>query len=168
MTAVGGATGIVVGLVAITPAAGHVSPMAALALGALAAFPSYFAILHRARSRLDDSLDVVAAHGLGGLVGALLTGLFASRTWGAPADGLLHGNPQQVLVQAAACAVTVAYSAAATFAILKAIAVVADLKAAPSEEGQGMDVHQHGEAAYASGEGALLVLSEVQLERGSG
>jgi len=76
-TAVGAATGIVVGLVAITPAAGLVSPLSALVIGAIAAFPSYFAIVWRARTRLDDSLDVVGAHGLGGLVGALLTGILA-------------------------------------------------------------------------------------------
>src|SRR5438034_243420 len=83
---VGGATGIVVGLVAITPAAGFVSPHSALLIGALAAVPSYFAILMRARTRLDDSLDVTAAHGLGGLVGALATGVLAQKAWGAPAN----------------------------------------------------------------------------------
>ena len=74
VTAVGGATAIVVGLVAITPAAGFISPMSSIVLGGLAAFPSYFAIIYRTRTRLDDSLDVVAAHGVGGTVGALLTG----------------------------------------------------------------------------------------------
>jgi Amt family ammonium transporter len=87
-TAVGGATGIVVGLVAITPAAGFVSPLGALALGAIAAFPSYFAIVFRSRTRLDDSLDVFAGHGIGGLTGALLTGVFALKAWGGT-DGLL-------------------------------------------------------------------------------
>ena len=78
-TAVGGATGIVVGLVAITPAAGFVSPMGALALGAIAAFPSYFAIVWRSGTRLDDSLDVFAGHGIGGTTGALLTGVFCAQ-----------------------------------------------------------------------------------------
>ena len=86
-TAVGAATGIVVGLVAITPAAGLVSPLSAMALGAVAALPSYFAIVWRARTRLDDSLDVVSAHGLGGLVGALLTGVLAQVSWGLPRTG---------------------------------------------------------------------------------
>jgi Amt family ammonium transporter len=167
VTAVGGATGIVVGLVAITPAAGFVSPMAALALGALAAFPSYFAILYRARTRLDDSLDVVAAHGIGGLVGALLTGVFANKAWGAPADGLLHGNPKLLLIQAAACGVTILFSGALTFVLLKVVGALSALKAAPGEEGQGMDVNQHGEEAYTSGEGALLVLSEFRPEGAS-
>ena len=93
-TAVGGATGIVIGLVAITPAAGFVSPMSALLLGAIAAFPSYFAIVWRSRTRLDDSLDVFAGHGIGGITGALLTGVFASKAWNpAGTDGLLGGQP---------------------------------------------------------------------------
>jgi ammonium transporter, Amt family len=162
VTAVGGATGIVVGLVAITPAAGFVSPLSALIIGALAAFPSYFAILRRARSRLDDSLDVVAAHGVGGLVGSLLTGVFASKAWGAPVDGLIHGNAWQLWVQAAACLATMAFSGGLTLVLLKALAVAGPLKAAVGEEGQGLDVTQHGEEAYASGEGALLVLSKKQ------
>jgi Amt family ammonium transporter len=98
-TAVGCATGIVVGLVAITPAAGYVGPMSAIALGALAAFPSYFALIVRARTSLDDSLDVVTAHGLGGTVGALLTGVFAQKAMNGVADGLLFGNPGQLIVR---------------------------------------------------------------------
>ena len=95
-TAVGCATAIVVGLVAITPAAGFVGPMSAIALGALAAFPSYFALVLRAKTSLDDSLDVVAAHGVGGTVGAILTGVFAQKALNGVADGLLFGNPAQV------------------------------------------------------------------------
>ncbi|MGH2735735.1 MAG: ammonium transporter, partial [Actinomycetota bacterium] len=91
-TAVGAATGIVVGLVAITPAAGFIGPRFAIALGAIAAVPSYLALIWRAKTKLDDSLDVVAAHGVGGVVGALLTGVFASKGWNAAgADGLLFG-----------------------------------------------------------------------------
>ena len=85
-----------VGLVAITPAAGFVSPLGAILLGGFAAFPSYYALIWRARTRLDDSLDVVAAHGLGGTVGALLTGVLASKTWNGATDGLLFGNPKQL------------------------------------------------------------------------
>src|SRR5437870_7660634 len=91
-TAIGAASGIVVGLVAITPAAGFISPISAIALGAIAAVPSYFALLYRARTRLDDSLDVVAAHGVGGTVGALLTGILAEKSWNGVADGALFGN----------------------------------------------------------------------------
>ncbi len=158
-TAVGAATAIVVGLVAVTPAAGFVSPLSALALGALSAFPSYFAILWRARTRLDDSLDVVAAHGLGGTVGALLTGVLAEKAWNGTADGLLFGNPRQLLVQALAVLVTIAFSAAGTFVLLKLVNLVVPIKASAREEGLGLDVSQHGEEAYGSGEGAILVLS---------
>ena len=157
-TAVGAATAIVVGLVAITPAAGFVGPKAGLLLGMVAAFPSYFALVYRARTRLDDSLDVVAAHGLGGTVGALLTGVFASRAWNGTADGLLHGNPGQLGVQALAVLATVVYSAVASFALLKAIGLVLALKADRREEGLGLDVSQHGEEAYADDEGAILIL----------
>src|SRR5881409_2566870 len=112
VTAVGGATAIVVGLVAVTPAAGFVGPLGGLALGALAAFPSYYALLFRARTRLDDSLDVVAAHGVGGTVGALLTGVLAQKVWNTATDGALFGNPKQLGIQAAAVLATIVYSAA--------------------------------------------------------
>src|SRR6185503_4203174 len=98
-TAIGAATGIVVGLVAITPAAGFVGPRSAIAIGAIAALPSYYALLFRARTRLDDSLDVVAAHGVGGIVGALLTGVFADKAWNGATDGLLLGHPAQLGTQ---------------------------------------------------------------------
>ena len=160
-TAVGAATAIVVGLVAITPAAGFVGPLAAILLGAVAAFPSYFALLWRARTRLDDSLDVVAAHGVGGTVGALLTGVLAQKSWNGVADGLLFGNPRQLAVQAVGVAATLAYSAAMTFGILKILALAAPLRVGAREEGLGLDVTQHGEEAYARGEGAILVLSEA-------
>jgi Amt family ammonium transporter len=159
-TAVGAATAIVVGLVAVTPAAGFVSPIGALALGFVAAFPSYFALQWRARTRLDDSLDVVAAHGLGGTVGALLTGVLAQKAWSGAADGLLFGNPRQLAIQALAVAAAMAFSAAGTFALLKLIAVFAPLRAAARDEGLGLDVSQHGEEAYTHGEGAILVLPE--------
>ena len=159
-TAAGGATGIVVGLVAITPAAGFVGPLSAMAIGALAAFPSHFAILYRSRTRLDDSLDVVAAHGVGGVTGALLTGVFAQKAWGAPVNGLLFGNPRLLLIQAVAVLATIAFSAGATFALLKLVAAFAPLTASHSEQGQGLDIAQHGEEAYTSGDGALLLLSE--------
>ncbi len=157
VTAVGGATGIVIGLVAITPAAGFVSPAGALALGAIAAFPSYFTILLRSRSRLDDSLDVFAGHGIGGLTGALLTGVFAQAAWGGT-DGLIAGNPRQLGLQAIGVAASALYAAGATFLLLKAIGAVAPLRAGAQAEGLGMDVTQHGEEAYTSGEGSILVL----------
>ena len=149
-TSVGCATAIVVGLVAITPAAGYVSPMSAIALGAIAAFPSYFGILVRAKTSLDDSLDVVAAHGLGGTVGALLTGVFAEKALNGAFDGALFGNPGQVLVQGAAVLAAMFYSAAGTFVVLKLIGLVMPLRATASEEAEGLDITAHGEEAYAA------------------
>jgi Amt family ammonium transporter len=161
-TAVGAATGIVIGLVAITPAAGFVGPVGALLIGALAAPPSYFAIVWRARTRVDDSLDVFAGHGIGGITGALLTGVFASKLWNpAGADGLLAGNPGQVVTQAIGVASSIAYSAVGTFVILKLLGLVIALRAAPRAEGLGMDVTQHGEEAYTNGEGSILVIPDA-------
>jgi len=161
-TAVGGATGIVIGLVAITPAAGFISPTSALLLGALAAFPSYFTIVARSRTRLDDSLDVFAGHGIGGITGALLTGVFAAKAWNpAGADGVLAGNLGQLGTQALGVASSIIYSALATFVILKLMALVTSLRAVPRAEGLGMDVTQHGEEAYTNGEGSILVIPDT-------
>jgi Amt family ammonium transporter len=160
VTAVGAATGIVVGLVAITPAAGFVSPLSAIVLGAIAAFPSYYTLVWRARTRVDDSLDVVAAHGVGGTVGALLTGVLAQKSWNGVADGLLFGNPRQLAIQAAGVAAALLYSGVMTFGILKLIGAVAALRVSARDEGLGLDVTQHGEEAYTSGEGAILVTPE--------
>lgn len=155
-TAVGAATGIVVGLVAITPAAGFVGPMAALAIGALAAAPSYWAILRLARTGLDDSLDVAAAHGLGGLTGALLTGIFAKAAWGG-VDGLLYGNGKQFAIQAAGVVAAMAYSAGVSWGLLSLLEKLAPLRSDAHAEGVGLDVREHGEEAYTSGEGAVLI-----------
>jgi Amt family ammonium transporter len=164
VTAVGAATAIVIGLVVITPAAGFVSPMSALAMGALGAVPSYFAIVWRARTRLDDSLDVLAGHGIGGISGALLTGVFAEARWGGT-DGLLFGRPAQLGVQAIGVVATIAYSALGTFVVLKLVNALMPLRVDSRAEGVGMDVTQHGEEAYANGEGAVLVLhDEVSAE----
>ena len=147
-TAVGAATAIVVGLVAITPAAGFVGPMSAIALGGLAAFPSYFGLIWRSKTGLDDSLDVVAAHGLGGTVGALLTGVFAQKALNGVADGLLFGNPGQLGIQAVAVGASIVYSGVMSFILLKVIGMVIPLRAVPEDETSGLDVTQHGEEAY--------------------
>src|SRR5436309_9343286 len=138
-TAVGAATAIVVGLVAVTPAAGYVSPLSALLLGAVAAVPSYFALLWRARTRIDDSLDVVAAHGVSGTVGALLTGVLAQKSWNGVGDGLLFGNPRQLAIQAVGVLATIAFSAAGTFAIVKVLGLAARVRATARDEGLGLD-----------------------------
>lgn len=153
VTAVGLATGIIVGLVAITPGAGLVSPFSAILIGIIAAFPSYYLLLWRAKSSLDDSLDVFAAHGIGGMSGALLTGVFASAAWGSPIDGSMR----QFLVQATAVGIAVVFSAVMTFLIAKAVGVVVPLRAEDRLEAQGLDGALHGEEGYSDGEGALLI-----------
>jgi Amt family ammonium transporter len=160
VTAVGAATAIVVGLVSITPAAGFVSPFSALLIGAIAALPSYGALIWRARTRFDDSLDVLAAHGAGGLVGALLTGVFAQAAWGGAADGLLFGNPRQFGIQAVAVVGTIAWSALATFVILQIVRLAVPLRAEARDESVGLDVTQHGEEAYSQGDEAILIVPE--------
>jgi ammonium transporter, Amt family len=147
-TAVGAATAIVVGLVAITPAAGFISPMNAILLGGIAAVPSYIALQLRARTSLDDSLDVLAAHGVGGTVGALLTGVFAEKALNGVADGALYGNPKQLLIQGAAILAALFYSGIMSFVLLKAINLVLPIRAAAAEETEGLDVTLHGEEAY--------------------
>jgi Amt family ammonium transporter len=147
-TAVGAATAIVVGLVAITPAAGFVSPLNALVLGGIAAIPSYFALILRARTSFDDSLDVLAAHGVGGTVGALLTGVFAQKAFNGVADGLLYGNPKQLGIQAAAVLAAMAYSGVVTFVLLKIVGAIFPLRATQEAESEGLDTTQHGEEAY--------------------
>ena len=159
-TAVGAATAVVVGLVAITPAAGFVSPKSAILLGGIAAIPCYFALQIRSRTRLDDSLDVFGAHGVGGIVGALLTGVFAAKAWGAPTSGVIEGNPGLMIPQAAGVVAAAAYSAAVTFVILKVIGLVVELRRDPTRERIGLDIIQHGEEAYSHGEGALLVTED--------
>ena len=156
ITAVGAATGIVVGLVAVTPAAGFIGPVAAIVLGAVAALPSYFIILYRSRTRLDDSLDVFAAHGVGGAAGAVLTGVLAAEVWGGVA-GPMDGNTGLVLTQIIAILGAAAYSAVATLVLLKVLGVFMPLRRTVAEEGVGLDVVLHGEEGYAKGEGAVLV-----------
>jgi Amt family ammonium transporter len=157
VTAIGAATAIIVGCVGITPAAGFVSPASAMLLGALAAIPSYVVIVLRPRTRLDETLDVLAAHGVAGLTGILFIGFFAQKSWNGVSDGLLFGNAGQLGHQALAVLVTPAYAFGMTFLILRAIALVMPLRATEHEEAVGMDFVQHGEEAYATGEGAILV-----------
>jgi ammonium transporter, Amt family len=156
-TAVGAATGAVVGLVAITPAAGFVTPRGALAIGALAAAASYAAIVLRSRTRVDDALDVFACHGVAGIVGALLTGVFATKSVNpAGADGLLAGNPAQLGVQALAVLATIILAAVGSAAILGLLRATVGLRVSLADEVAGLDVGEHGEEAYTGGDvGAL-------------
>jgi ammonium transporter, Amt family len=154
-TAVGAATAIVVGLVAVTPAAGFISPMSAIVLGGIAAVPSYFALVWRAKTSLDDSLDVIAAHGVGGTVGALLTGVFAEKALNGVADGVLFGNPAQLAIQALAIGAAIVYSGGMSFALLKLVSLVMPLRATAEDEAGGLDISLHGEDAYPHSEGSM-------------
>jgi ammonium transporter, Amt family len=156
MTAVGAATGAVVGLVAITPAAGYVTAPAALLIGVIGSFISYFAIQYRSKSRLDDSLDVFSCHGLAGVGGALLTGVFATKAANpAGNDGLLAGNAGQMLVQLYAVLAAVALAAVGTIAILALLRATFGTRARIADEMLGLDLSEHGEEAYFGGEAAL-------------
>ena len=143
------ATGAVCGLVAITPASGYVGPMGSMAIGIIAGVVTYLMLLLRAKkTRIDDTLDVWAAHGMGGVTGALLTGVFAEKAInGAGANGLLFGNPAQLGVQALAVVVTVTYAFAATYLLLKLLARWG-LRVSSKEEIQGLDRAVHGEEGY--------------------
>ncbi|HEU5041049.1 MAG TPA: hypothetical protein VFT84_09530, partial [Gemmatimonadales bacterium] len=101
-------------------------------------------------------------HGIGGLTGAMLTGVFASKVWNSAGnDGLLAGNPGQLATQALGVASSIVYAAIATFVILKLIGLVTALRTVSKTEGLGMDITQHGEEAYSSGEGSILVIPDV-------
>lgn len=148
-TTLGAASGAVAGLVAVTPAAGFVSPMAALFIGILAGFFCYGAVLAKEKFGYDDALDVVGIHGVGGLWGALATGLFASTAYNAAgADGLFFGNPNQLLVQAVGAFAAVVYSFIVSWILLKLTGVVTGLRVSDEEEVQGLDLSQHSETGY--------------------
>jgi Amt family ammonium transporter len=142
-------TGAVVGLVAITPGAGFVTPIGALIIGTLVAPISYYAIKFiKGRNLIDESLDVFACHGLGGLWGALATGLFAASSVGG-VDGLFYGNPGQFLAQLWAALLAIAVSFGVTFVLAKVLNAIMGLRVSDSEELVGLDVSEHAERAYA-------------------
>ncbi|MDQ3434163.1 MAG: ammonium transporter, partial [Actinomycetota bacterium] len=161
VTAIGAATAIIVGCVGITPAGGFISPGWAMVLGAVAALPSYAIIVWRPRTRVDETLDVLAAHGIAGLTGILFVGFFAQLSWNGVSDGLVYGDAGQLGLQALAVLVTPAYAFTATFVILRVIGLFMPLRATEREESLGMDIVQHGEEAYVTGEGAILVTPEA-------
>lgn len=145
----GAAAGAVAGLVGVTPAAGFITVPGALLIGLLAGAVCFGVVEYLMRGRVDDSLDVFGVHGVGGMLGALMTGVLATKAVNsAGADGLLAGNPAQVGVQALAVAVVVVYSAGVTWALLKLVDVVVGLRVSPQEEIRGLDITQHGETAY--------------------
>ena len=164
VTAIGAATAIIVGCVGITPAAGFISPAWAMVLGAVAAVPSYLTIVWRTRTRIDETLDVLAAHGVAGFTGILFIGFFARKSWNGVADGLFYGDAGQLGSQVVAALATPVYAFVMTFALLKGIEALFPLRGSDHEEALGMDLVHHGEEAYASGEGAILIKPEGDIE----
>jgi ammonium transporter, Amt family len=147
-SAVGISVGAVVGLVAITPAAGYVTVTGAMIIGLLAgAISNLIASWRLARTRIDDTLDVFACHGMGGIWGSIATGLFATATVNG-VNGLLYGNAGQLVAQLLAVGVVAPFSFFGSYALLKAINVVSPLRVSPEEEDTGLDISQHGEEAY--------------------
>ncbi|AKT37117.1 ammonium transporter [Chondromyces crocatus] len=149
-TALGVASGLVAGLVGITPAAGFVSPLAALVIGFLSGAACYGAVLLKERLRYDDSLDAFGVHGVGGLLGALLTGVFARKALNdGGQDGLLAGNPGQLVPQVAGIVAVGLYAAVVTFGLLKLLDKLMGLRVPVPEEREGLDATEHGETGYA-------------------
>ena len=165
MTAIGAATAIIVGCVGITPAGGFVSPGYAMVLGFLVALPAYAVIVWRPRTRVDETLDVLAAHGIAGFTGILFIGFFAQASWNGVSDGLVYGNAAQLGDQALAALAA------------PAVRVRGDVRAAEGDGARhaaardasarrrwGWTSTQHGEEAYATGEGAILVTPEAGID----
>jgi len=161
VTAVGAATAIVVGCVGITPAAGLISPTWAMALGVVVAVPSYAMIMWRPRTRLDETLDVLGAHGLAGLTGTLAIGVVAQKSWNGVADGALYGNAHQLLWQFIAVLAATSYAFVMTYVLLRLVGLVMPLRVSRKDEAIGLDITEHGEEAYASGEGAILLVQDL-------
>jgi Amt family ammonium transporter len=143
-------TGMVVGLAAVTPAAGFITPMAAMVLGAVAAPIGYYGIRFRIRRNLDESMDVWPCHGLSSLWGMIAAGLFVATTEVNPggANGLFYGNPSQLVVQLLAIAVTIVFVFVVTFVVAKVLDWSIGLRVSPMEEEVGLDISAHGERAY--------------------
>jgi Amt family ammonium transporter len=148
-TTLGAASGAVAGLVAVTPAAGFVGPLSALLIGLGAGIICYLAVLGKVRLGYDDSLDVVGVHCVGGIWGALATGLFASKLVNpAGADGLFFGNPQQLLIQALAVLVTLLYSFGVSMLVFFILKGTMGLRVAQEDEVAGLDLTEHQESGY--------------------
>lgn len=148
-TAVGAATAAVAGLVGVTPAAGFVTPIGALLIGSIVSLCCFFAVSFKAKMQFDDSLDVYSVHGVGGTVGALLTGVFATTAVNeAGGDGLLFGNPSQLLLQVFGVVIAYILAGVGTFIILKILDATVGLRVKPEIELDGMDINEHGESGY--------------------
>lgn len=148
-TAVGAATGVVAGLVGVTPAAGFVTPIGALLIGSIVAVCCFFAISFKVKLGVDDALDTFPVHGVGGTIGALLTGLFATKTVNSDGrNGLFFGNPCQLTTQIVAVLITYVLATVGTFIIIKLLDATVGLRPKPDQELQGMDINEHGEEGY--------------------
>ena len=145
-TVLGGASGAIAGLVAITPAAGFVGPISALWIGVGAGVFCYLAVVWKSKFGYDDALDVLGIHGIGGTWGAIATGLFASVGGG---TGLFFGNPGQVLIQVVGVGATWVFSFVGTFIILKVLDTLIGLRVSKEDEVIGLDLSEHNERAYA-------------------
>jgi Amt family ammonium transporter len=141
-------SGAIAGLVAITPAAGYVDVMSAIAIGGIAGILCYTALLFRVGRGLDESCDAWAVHGMGGLWGAIATGIFATSAVNSY-TGLLYGNVHQFTAQIAAAGASVIYAFVVTYALAKLVDSVMGLRVSEDEEYVGLDISQHGEKAYA-------------------
>jgi Amt family ammonium transporter len=148
-TMFGAATGAIAGLATITPAAGYVGPMAALVIGVAAALLCYTALNAKTRFGYDDSLDAFGVHGVGGTIGTIMAGIFASVAINAGgANGLFFGNPHQLAVQAGSVLLIAAYSFIVSIVLFKIIDAIIGLRVSKDEETEGLDISQHGEAGY--------------------
>jgi ammonium transporter, Amt family len=148
-TAVGAITGAVGGLVAITPACGFVTPVSAVVIGLGVAGVCYWVVNQRIKWGLDDTLDAFSVHGVGGIFGALMTGVLATRSVNpGGADGLLYGNPAQLLVQGAAVLATIVFAAGVTYILLKIIGATSGIRSNEEHQFEGLDVIEHGEKGY--------------------
>jgi Amt family ammonium transporter len=143
------ATGMVVGLAAVTPASGFVTPLAAMVIGAIAAPLSYYTMRFRDRRKLDESLDVWACHGIASSWGTVATGLFATIAVNSDgANGLFFGNPRQIGIQILAVVVTMVFSFGVTYVVAKLLDLSIGLRVTPMEEEVGLDISSHGERSY--------------------
>jgi Amt family ammonium transporter len=152
VTMLGVASGLVAGLVGITPAAGFVGPMASIAIGLAAGLVCYGGVMIKTKAGYDDALDAFGVHGIGGALGALLTGVFAAKTWGAPVDGLMKGGLGVFGVQALGVGAAIVWAVGVTFALLKIIDLTLGLRVAEDVEREGLDTNLHGESGYELGE----------------
>jgi ammonium transporter, Amt family len=147
-TLLGTVTGAIVGLAAVTPASGYITPLAGLAVGVIAAFISYYAMVWRNRSKLDESLDVWACHGLGGTWGTIAAGLFATAAVNAGARGLVDGSATLLWHQLIAIVAVWGYSFIVSYGLARLLKLVIGIRVSRTEETIGLDISQHGERAY--------------------